>query len=170
MASLTVNTFSGPVESSLRRFSAVAFGLLYCSVLLGFLVLLSRQEILVLLSIIWAGDSAAYYGGRALGKHKLAPAISPGKTVEGAIAGMLASVAAGILMGLWLLEESATNLFMVAILSALAGQVGDLVESAVKRSAGVKDSSALLPGHGGILDRLDSLIFAAPVFHLFFSL
>jgi phosphatidate cytidylyltransferase len=167
---LSVSAFTGSLATSLHRFGIIALGLVYCCVLLGFMVLLSRQEILVLFSIIWAGDSAAYYGGRALGRHKLATKISPKKTVEGAVAGLIASIVAGIGIGGWLLGESTTDLFIVALLAAIAGQVGDLVESALKRSAGVKDSSAILPGHGGILDRLDSLLFAAPVFYLFFNL
>ena len=169
LISLAVIGLGSRLDACVANFALTCLGLAYCCVLLGFLALLSRDSVIVLFSIVWAGDSAAYYGGRALGRHKLAPRISPNKTVEGAIAGLIASVIAGILMGRWLLEESIATLAIAALLSAVAGQIGDLAESALKRSAGVKDSSAILPGHGGILDRLDSLLFAAPVFFYLFS-
>lgn len=153
------------IEGALSRVVSGLSGVLYCSFLIGFLVLLSRDSILVLFAIIWAGDSAAYYGGRALGRHPLAPGVSPKKTVEGAIAGLIASIAAGTAMGVWRLSTpSWPAMAAVCAATAIAGQIGDLAESALKRSAGVKDSSSILPGHGGILDRLDSLLFAAPVF------
>jgi phosphatidate cytidylyltransferase len=136
--------------------------------LLGFLVWLSSDVVLTLLAVVWVGDSAAYFGGRALGRHKLAPEISPNKTVEGSVAGLMGSVAAGIAMGTWLLGLSAAFMAGISLVAGIAGQIGDLAESALKRSAGVKDSSTLLPGHGGMLDRLDSLMFAAPVFYWFF--
>ena len=170
LVAITVIGLGGPMESSLPKLGLVGLGLGYCAVLLGFIVILPREAIFVLFGIIWAGDSAAYYTGRALGRHKLAPHISPKKTVEGAIGGLAASVIAGILMGQWLLGESIGMLAIVSFSCAIAGQVGDLAESALKRSAGVKDSSAILPGHGGMLDRLDSLLFAAPVFYLLFNI
>jgi phosphatidate cytidylyltransferase len=143
--------------------------IVYCSVTLGFLVILPRESIFVLFAIIWAGDVAAYYGGRAFGRHALAPKVSPKKTVEGAVAGLIASIAAGIFAGVWLWGESWITFAGISAATAVAGQLGDLAESVLKRSAGVKDSSSILPGHGGILDRLDSLFFAAPVFYWFFS-
>jgi phosphatidate cytidylyltransferase len=122
-----------------------------------------------LFAIIWAGDSAAYYGGRALGRRLLAPTVSPKKTVEGAIAGFVASVAVGVIGGVYFLGEPWLNLAGISAVTAVVGQIGDLAESVLKRSAGVKDSSSILPGHGGILDRLDSIFFAAPVFYWFFN-
>ena len=95
--------------------------------------------------------------------------MSPKKTVEGAIAGLIGSVIAGIAVGVWLLDEPWLNLAIISTVTAVAGQLGDLAESVLKRSTGVKDSSSILPGHGGILDRLDSLFFAAPVFYWFFN-
>ena len=164
---LLVMTFEGAVGNMLPNMSLVGLGLLYCGVLAGFLIWLPPRSIFVLLGTIWAGDAAAYYGGRALGRHKLAPTISPNKTVEGSICGLLASAAAGVGLGVRLIGLSIPFLIVASLATAIAGQVGDLAESALKRSAGVKDSSSLLPGHGGVLDRLDSLLFAAPVFYWF---
>jgi len=152
--------------------SRVALGLsalAYCSLTLGFLIWLPREEVIFLFVIIWVGDSAAYYGGRLLGRHLLAAKISPKKTVEGGIAGLAGSVIAGALLGPWLLAEPWGSAALISGVTAIAGQIGDLSESALKRSAGVKDSSSILPGHGGILDRLDSLFFASPVFYWFFN-
>jgi phosphatidate cytidylyltransferase len=161
-------TFDGPLDSMLPSFNMAAAGLIYCGVLLGFLIWLRTDVVFTLLGVVWAGDSAAYYGGRALGRHRLAPEISPNKTVEGSVSGLLGSVAAGVALGKWLLGGSVEYLALVSLIAGVAGQAGDLMESALKRSAGVKDSSAILPGHGGMLDRLDSLMFAAPVFYWFF--
>jgi phosphatidate cytidylyltransferase len=124
---------------------------------------------------VWSGDIAALYIGRAFGRRKLAPRLSPGKTVEGAIASVAASVLAAL--AVVLVSDALTargNLtlhisqplwqsLLLAVLLNLAAQAGDLLESAVKRGAGVKDSGTLLPGHGGILDRIDALLLAAPV-------
>lgn len=110
----------------------------------------------------WAGDTAAYAVGKLIGRHKLCPRISPGKTVEGAIAGLLAATAVAAAMGRWLgLPVKYAVILGVAL--AVAGQLGDLCESVMKRQAGVKDSGRAIPGHGGVLDRFDSLIFSAPV-------
>jgi phosphatidate cytidylyltransferase len=165
IALLTDAVFSKPMQGALGRVSTGLAGLAYCCFLMGFIILLSRTSLLVLLAIVWAGDSAAYYCGRAFGKHLLAPAVSPGKTVEGAVAGLLASIAAGALISSWIVGESWLPAVAFSGVTAIAGQTGDLAESVLKRSAGVKDSSSILPGHGGILDRLDSLIFAAPVLY-----
>jgi phosphatidate cytidylyltransferase len=126
-----------------------------------------RERILLLLVIIWVGDTAAYYGGRAMGRHLLAPKVSPKKTIEGAIAGLVGSVIAGVAGAIWL-HVPVSGLIWISAATAIAGQVGDLAESVLKRSAGVKDSSSIIPGHGGILDRLDSLFFAAPIFYWLF--
>ena len=111
----------------------------------------------------WVGDSAAYYAGRAFGKHRLAPRISPKKSVEGSIASVLASMLFGGIFLTRLLHVGIPEALFISAMGNVAGQVGDLAESAIKRGAGVKDSGTLLPGHGGWLDRLDSTLFTMPV-------
>jgi phosphatidate cytidylyltransferase len=165
LALMTVALFDGPLTGALERVALGIAGLIYCCFLPGFLMLLTRDFVLVLLAIVWVGDSAAYYAGRNLGRRPLAPQISPKKTVEGAVAGLAGSVAAGVFMAGWLAGETWFPAALFSGVTAIAGQIGDLSESALKRSAGVKDSSSILPGHGGILDRLDSLFFAAPVLY-----
>jgi phosphatidate cytidylyltransferase len=120
------------------------------------------------LLITWASDSAAYFVGNLVGRRRLAPSVSPGKSVEGAVGGILGAVGAGVLMSNWWLSSlpvlavaPATAAWMAAVISVM-GQIGDLVESVLKREAGVKDSGKLLPGHGGLLDRLDALLWAFP--------
>jgi phosphatidate cytidylyltransferase len=113
-------------------------------------------------------DSAQYYCGRAFGRRKLAPAVSPAKTIEGAVGGVIVAALVGALTGPWCVPGvSALGAFALTLALALAGILGDLFESLIKRSAGVKDSSNLIPGHGGVLDRIDSHLFAAPVFFAF---
>ena len=118
--------------------------------------------LLFALVIIWVGDTAAYFVGRAVGKHWLAPALSPKKTWEGTIASILGALLVAVVFTRWLTVPLAHLLAMAAV-GNIAGQGGDLLESAYKRSAGVKDSGSLLPGHGGVLDRIDALILAIPV-------
>jgi phosphatidate cytidylyltransferase len=118
--------------------------------------------LLFALVITWAGDTAAYFAGRAFGQHLLAPHLSPKKTWEGSLAGLAASIVVGVFLERWL-HAPLAFLIGMAVAGNIAGQVGDLLESAYKRSAGVKDSGAMLPGHGGVLDRIDALILAFPV-------
>jgi phosphatidate cytidylyltransferase len=123
------------------------------------------------LALNWVGDSAAYYVGRRFGKHKLAPVVSPGKSWEGASASALGAVAFGVLyLGHFVPQIPWWQVALIAALASAAGQLGDLAESALKRGAGVKDSGNLLPGHGGILDRVDSSLFALPVVYVLYSL
>ncbi|MBI2956121.1 MAG: phosphatidate cytidylyltransferase [Acidobacteria bacterium] len=130
-----------------------------------------QWALLYLLLLIWVGDTAAYFAGRGFGRHKLAPGISPGKTVEGTVASLLLTVAAGFyLFRAWFPDMAAVHGVLLPLVVNVAGQVGDLAESALKRSAGVKDSSALLPGHGGVLDRVDALLFALPALWYYWSL
>ena len=186
-------TFFKPVEETIADASASIFCLLYTGLTLIALPSLREQAngpslVVFLLFVVWAGDTAAYYAGRAWGRHKMAPKLSPGKTWEGAIASVAGSVAiAAALVGLASLMQEPANsavlswlertfpsavlsypdeiwywLVLAAIIN-VAGQIGDLAESALKRSAGVKDSGSLLPGHGGVLDRIDALLLAGPV-------
>jgi phosphatidate cytidylyltransferase len=122
--------------------------------------------ILLLAGITWIGESAAYVVGSAMGRHKLAPTISPKKTVEGAIAQLAGSVLAGLGLAVWLVPDwTVAQTVLVGVVLGVTGQVGDLAESALKRAAGVKDAGGLLPGHGGVLDRVDGLLFNAPAFY-----
>lgn len=129
------------------------------------------ELILFLLVVTWCGDTAAYILGKWLGKHKLAPQISPGKTVEGTIAGLCIGALGGL--GIWflLLEEmlGPVHALGLGILLGIVSQISDLSESIIKRTADVKDSGTLIPGHGGFLDRCDSLIFAAPTLYYYFQ-
>jgi len=148
-------------------------GIIYIPLLLSFLVSIRRAPdgmtwIFLLLAIIFAGDISAYYVGSYLGRHKLNPAISPGKTIEGAIGGLVGNLLVGSIGKIFFLPTlswGSAVLFFLAV--GLAGQVGDLFESEFKRSSKIKDSGGLLPGHGGFLDRIDALLFASPVAYLF---
>lgn len=125
---------------------------------------ISPNWILFALAVNWVGDIAALYTGRAFGRHKLAPAVSPGKSWEGAAGSMLGALVFGYLFALYIHPAvAAAPAVLLAAVANVAGQVGDLAESALKRGAGVKDSGTLLPGHGGVLDRLDSSLFTLPV-------
>jgi phosphatidate cytidylyltransferase len=132
-----------------------------------------RQEgprlLLFALVIIWVGDTVAYFVGRGLGKHPLAPHLSPKKTWEGSVASFAGSLLVGAVFTRWL-SAPLPHLLAMAGIGNIAGQVADLLESAYKRSAGVKDSGGLLPGHGGILDRIDALILAIPVVWYYWTL
>lgn len=120
--------------------------------------------ILFLLAVVFAGDTGAFYLGRLFGTHKLHPAVSPGKTWEGAAGGFVASLLAGIFfVRIFPLHRLTPGLVLAISLMAAAAQVGDLCESMVKRAFGIKDSGSILPGHGGLLDRIDGLLFAVPV-------
>lgn len=126
--------------------------------------------IITLLGSIWVCDSAAYFIGKAIGKHKLFERISPKKTIEGAIAGFVFAIAAFVGFGKLFLGEIPTVHFIVGgVIVGLLGQYGDLAESMLKRDAGVKDSSNILPGHGGVLDRFDSILFVSPSYFLYLS-
>jgi phosphatidate cytidylyltransferase len=119
--------------------------------------------IILLLAVVWLGDTAAYYVGSRIGRHKMAPVISPNKSWEGAAAGFLTGIAAAAVWCLLRLGRIDGRILAVAAVTAVAAQIGDLVESMIKRGAGVKDSGHILPGHGGVFDRMDALLFAAPV-------
>jgi phosphatidate cytidylyltransferase len=120
-----------------------------------------RQLVLFTLVLVWAGDMLAYFVGKSLGRVAMAPALSPQKTWEGAMGNVLASMIVAVLFARWM-QTDVLTLLVIAGVANIAGQAGDLIESAYKRGAAVKDSGGLLPGHGGMLDRIDSLILATP--------
>jgi phosphatidate cytidylyltransferase len=174
--------FSSAIAGVLRDAATAVFCLIYAGFTLIALPALRSSEdgngrslVLFLLCAVWAGDIVALYVGRSLGKHKLAPRLSPGKTWEGSagsVAGSLLVTGGLIELALQLAKHDIVTLsfpgsvwhwMLLALVVNVAAQVGDLAESALKRSAGVKDSGTLLPGHGGVLDRIDALLLAAPV-------
>lgn len=154
------------------------FGVFYVGLLGGFLVAtrvgfdtpanLSTHLLAFFFLVIFGSDAGAYFAGRALGKHKLAPAISPGKTVEGLIGGIVAAAGFAALSTWWFFPELPYKWSIpLAIVLAVVGVLGDLCESAMKRGSNTKDAASILPGHGGLLDRLDSLLFGAPILYYF---
>jgi phosphatidate cytidylyltransferase len=160
-----------PSPGVLADVAAAAFPMLYLGLPLGSFVALhataGREAVLLLLLTIVVSDTAQYFTGRALGRHKLSPVISPKKTLEGALGGFVVAPAALLLAGHWWLPgRSAGWILLVGMAIVGLGIAGDLFESLLKRSAGVKDSSALIPGHGGVLDRIDAMLFAGPVFYV----
>jgi phosphatidate cytidylyltransferase len=147
---------------------------LYVGWLLGFGILLHHTSplgdelVLFVVGVTWVGETGAYLVGSTMGRHKLAPVISPRKTVEGAAAQVVASVIAGAALGAWLLPSCGVASAVIGGgLLGMVGQIGDLVESAIKRSVGTKDTGGLIPGHGGMLDRIDSLLFNLPAYYYF---
>ena len=167
---------SRPVEGAIEDVSATLLGIFYVAMLFGFQMALragdhGRQWLMFMYLVIWASDTGAYYIGTSLGKHKLYPKISPKKSVEGLIGGMVAAAGAALLCRAWFLP--AVGVLEAAVLGlvlAAAGTLGDLVESLFKRSVGVKDSGSLIPGHGGMLDRMDSMLFAAPMLYYYLGM
>lgn len=160
-----------PDTHTIARVSAAVFGPLYIGLPLGSLVAVQWTEgpaaALLLIATIVISDTAQYYGGRLLGRRPLAPVISPKKTIEGAVSGMVVGTLAFALLGarVWPAVEW-WQLALVGFALVVLGIVGDLFESMLKRGVGAKDSSALIPGHGGVLDRIDALLFAAPVYYV----
>jgi len=165
------------VEESLGSDAVTVFAALFIGTLFGYQIRLrglgdelGRELIFFLFLVVWAGDTAAYYIGSALGRRPLSPRVSPRKTVEGAIAGIAASVFAALVARWWFLPRlTVGDSVLVGVLLALTGILGDLVESMWKRGAGAKDSASLVPGHGGILDRSDSLLFGGPILYYYYS-
>jgi phosphatidate cytidylyltransferase len=168
-----------PIERANDELGRLTLGLAYGGLLWVFPMLLSAEHrpwVLLTAAAVWGGDTGAYFAGRALGRHKLYPAISPKKTVEGSIGGLLGSAGMALLfrwVGAFVWGADTPALWHVLAFATVAGvveQIGDLVESLLKRSAGVKDSGTLLPGHGGVLDRFDGFLLAAPVVYVLVEL
>jgi phosphatidate cytidylyltransferase len=163
----------GDLSLSLARAAYTLLGVLYVSWLLTHVLLLrllveGQFYVLYVFLVVWLGDAAALYIGSMVGRHKLAPSVSPRKTVEGAVGGVLGSVAGALLGKLWLIDgQSLVHCFILGGMLAVLGQLGDLSESLLKRSTGVKDSGQLIPGHGGILDKVDGILFSAPAMYYY---
>jgi phosphatidate cytidylyltransferase len=160
-----------PGPGVLRDAAASMLPVVYIGLPLGSLAavrLIGRDATALLIATMIVSDSAQYYAGRTLGRHKLAPSISPAKTLEGAAGGLVFGTAAMTVGGRWVFSETPALLIALAAAAVVvAGMIGDLFESMLKRSAGVKDSSDVIPGHGGVLDRIDSWLFAGPMYYLF---
>jgi len=163
-------------EKMIASAGATVLGVLYIALLgshllsirMGFTQLLSAHLLSFFFLILMGADAGAYYTGRAIGKHKLAPKISPGKTWEGVFGGLVAALAMAAVSHYWFFRELPLKWALpLALVMTIVGILGDLTESALKRGAGAKDAANLLPGHGGILDRLDSLLFNAPLIYYF---
>ena len=163
-----------PLSEALPSVSVSAAGLLFVALPFSAVVRLHGVDVvgprllLFTLVLVWVGDTAAYFVGRGIGRWKMAPEISPNKTWEGAIANFGGALLVAVAFRFWIKLPIADMLAMAAI-GSVAGQIGDLFESAWKRSAGVKDSGTILPGHGGMLDRIDALILAAPAVWYYFE-
>jgi phosphatidate cytidylyltransferase len=169
----TFAVFAGRVgPNALSDSAASIFAVVYLGLPLGAIAAVrtlgGREAVILLMVTIVVSDSAQYYTGRAFGRAPLAPAISPKKTREGAIGGLIFGSAAMIVGGRYVFPAAPLAVLSAAAVVVVAlGMIGDLFESLLKRSAGIKDSSALIPGHGGILDRIDSWLFAGPAYYVF---
>ena len=157
---------------ALHSAAIAAFAPLYIGLPLGLLAAtrwtLGREAALLLIVTVTISDSLQYYSGRTLGRHLLAPVISPKKTIEGALGGFAGAVLSLAVIGYWWLPQMGlTARVVLGLAVAAVGIVGDLFESLLKRSVDMKDASAIIPGHGGVLDRIDALLFAAPVYYVF---
>ena len=177
MGSLAAAMVRGaPFEKMIMSVGATVLGVLYVVLLGGHLIAvrrgfestLSRHLLAFFFLVIMSADSAAYYAGRIFGRYKLAPSISPGKTWEGVVGGLMISLLVAALAHFWFFPELPLKLALpLAAVMNLLSVIGDLTESALKRSVGAKDTANILPGHGGVLDRIDSLLFNAPLIYYF---
>ncbi len=166
--------FRDPVKAASMSF----LGLAYVPFLLGHIILIRGCDpakgfwlLMWTMALVWICDTGAYVTGMLFGKHKLAPSVSPNKTIEGLLGGAVVTVAAGVgLDAWWRLGFGPWQAMVVALLATVSGTLGDLVESKLKRAAGAKDSGSLLPGHGGVLDRFDSMMFAVPVVYWYIKI
>jgi phosphatidate cytidylyltransferase len=165
----------GEIATAAERLAFTVFGILYGGLSFAFLAFIKRDfgpvggdTIVLVLASAWLSDTGGYFAGKYLGKRKLYPAISPNKTWAGAIGGVIAAVAGGFVLERWRLQGlTAIDVVVMSGVGSILGQLGDLVESMIKRSRGVKDSGDILPGHGGLLDRVDAVLFIAPWFYLY---
>ncbi len=164
-----------PVPGAAGRMAWLIGGPVYVGVLVSTIVLLHRHAhggswVVLSMMFAWFGDTGAYFAGRAFGRHKLYETVSPKKTIEGSIGGLAGSVVGALLAHFWYLPSlPLLDGVLLALVAGAFGQAGDLCESLLKRSAGVKDSGRLLPGHGGLLDRIDALVFTGPITWLYLT-
>jgi phosphatidate cytidylyltransferase len=172
---------SGPIwlprrPTTVEPVALTLLGMLYVGWFLGHAILLrglvdGPALVLFLVGVTWIGETGAYAVGSTVGRHKLAPLISPNKTIEGAVAQFVLSVLGGLALAAWLMPDWApVRAAGAGAVLGVVGQIGDLAESAMKRSVGVKDTGGLVPGHGGLLDRMDSLLFNAPILYYYVTL
>ena len=166
----------GDIRTGALRIGASCFGPLYVGAMLGTLALLRKEQpgtdgpgyVVVALAFAWLSDTGGYFAGRYLGKRKLYEAVSPKKTIAGSLGGLAGAVAGGVIAHFTILKSlPLLHAIVLGIVAGFLGQLGDLGESLLKRSVGVKDSGAILPGHGGILDRVDALIVTSTVLYLY---
>ena len=179
-ATLLIELFRNKTSAT-QNIAATTWGIFYPTVFFGFMILLRElpnelgqnyvlggKWIILMLITIWICDTAAYFIGKTIGKHKLFPRVSPNKTIEGSVAGLVFSFITAYILHLTYIDSiSLLHCLIIALIVGTFGQVGDLIESIFKRDAGVKDSSNLLPGHGGMLDRFDAPLFVAPIVYLY---
>ena len=170
--------FRDTIEEQVEASIGTLFAVLFAGLPLGFITGLradsdeemGRDLVVLLLAVIWIGDTAAMYVGSVAGRHRLAPRLSPRKSVEGAMAGVLGAIGAAVLAHFWWFQRlPIPHAVALGALLGIMGIGGDLAESALKRAAGAKDSSSILPGHGGLLDRIDSLLFAGPALYYYYQ-
>ncbi len=165
-----------PLVSAFTDGLVLIMGVAYVGLALGYLLLIRGMTegallIFFVVLVTWAGDTGAYIAGKSLGRRPLAPVISPKKTYEGLAGGLVLACIMAVVARAWFLPTfSLWDCVMLGILLTMTGLLGDLTESAIKRNAGIKDSGALIPGHGGMLDRLDSLLFTGPAFYYYVSI
>jgi phosphatidate cytidylyltransferase len=161
---------------SLVDVSVLIFGMLYIGFMLGHLLLIRALPdgiflVFFVILVTWAGDTGAYYAGVSMGRTSLAPRISPNKTVEGLVGGCLLAVVIALIARAWFIPSlTIVDALVLGVMLTVAGLIGDLSESMFKRGSGVKDSGGLIPGHGGMLDRLDSLLLTAPTYYYYVTL
>ncbi len=164
---------SRPVDGAIEDVASTCLGIFYAALLFAFQVVIrsgtdGKQWLVFLFFVIWASDIGAYAIGLPFGKHRLYEKVSPKKSIEGLAGALVASAGMALVCRSWFMPPvSGAEAIGIALVLALVGTVGDLVESLFKRAAGVKDSGTIVPGHGGILDRMDSMLFAAPVLYYY---
>ena len=173
---LSVYLFAFPSRrpQAIEEIGKVILGLLYICLPISLFVFMDKHPkgniwIFFLLTVVFLSDTGAFYFGRTFGKHKLYPSISPGKTWEGAVGGLLSSLTAPVLFSLFPSFSLNLSILALTVCLSISGQIGDLAASMLKRIRGVKDSGWILPGHGGLLDRIDGVLFAIPVLYVYLS-